>query len=134
MYLNKEGEYWVLYSSEGEELDNWELPKCWDICPECNGDGKVLYGGMRGYAYTMSEFYEEFPEEEDQDAYFGGAYDVGCTHCKGSGKVRVIDEDKVSSLIQSGKLPENFQELLDKYYEDRYYEDMEREAERRMGA
>jgi hypothetical protein len=100
------------------------FPAEWVICDECRGEGKSsAYLG----AYTMDEMDEAGPEFEED--YFAGRYDRTCECCKGSGKLKVIDYDRVRGRLQEAYL--------------RAYQEQEREerayqricaAERRMGA
>lgn len=64
----------------------------WIICPVCEGEGKSsAYLGD----FTMSDFRETFEDEDDQQAYFDGAYDRTCDVCCGSGKIRESQMDLV---------------------------------------
>lgn len=83
-------------NDEGEEVTE-SLPSKKEVCPECDGDGYVLRGGMRGYAYSAEEFAESFDEEEAAE-YFkrGGRYDEVCDCCHGKNVVAVVDESRLT--------------------------------------
>lgn len=63
------------------------LPSKWAICPCCHGEGNLHP------TYTMEEFMEANSEEERED-YLAGAYDRRCDDCGGTGKIKIIDEDR----------------------------------------
>lgn len=88
----------TIYTDDGFEKQV-EFPAKNEVCPECEGEGYVLRGGMRGYAYTAEEFEEAFHDEEDRQAYFtrGGKYDEVCSCCKGKNVVAVPDPDQMNS-------------------------------------
>lgn len=60
----------------------------WIICPTCSGDGK--HSRNLG-SFSADQFNAEFSDDE-QEAYFSGAYDSRCDTCNGSGKVRDEEE------------------------------------------
>jgi hypothetical protein len=74
-----------------------ELPTRFAVCDDCEGHGTVMNESMRQHAYTREEFFEAFPEPEDQDQYFkrGGIYDVQCPTCKGNRVVPEIDDARL---------------------------------------
>ena len=72
------------------------MPAHWVICSACSGEGKSsAYLG----AYGREEFDEAFSPKEQED-YFAGAYDRPCEHCRGTGKVKVVDEGATLSPEQ----------------------------------
>lgn len=79
-------------NEEGEEVQ-LQLPAKWELCDQCEGEGRCLMAGLRGVAFTQEEFAESFSDDE-ADAYFGGGYDTDCEACGASGKIRVPDESK----------------------------------------
>lgn len=60
----------------------------WNICDCCGGEGRVDNPAF-SQGFTASEWADEDPEF--REAYLGGAYDVPCRECNGSGKVRSIE-------------------------------------------
>lgn len=52
-------------------------------CRECDGTGRGLQGGMRGYAYTQEDFDDDPYLYEDM---MNGRYDGECVSCKGAGE------------------------------------------------
>lgn len=69
-----------------------------EVCPECEGSGYVLAGGLRGAAYTAEEFCEAF-EPEEREEYFrpGGTYDTTCDVCHGTNVIPVVDEQSLTA-------------------------------------
>ena len=61
-------------------------PRRWAICSCCDGEGKSsAYLG----AFTSDELNDD---PEFAERYKAGGYDKACTECKGTGKVKEIDE------------------------------------------
>ncbi|MFS7737763.1 hypothetical protein ACJ8BD_30335 [Klebsiella pneumoniae] len=58
----------------------------WAICHHCDGHGSMDNPAFSD-GFTNSELYDIEPEERQR--IVNGAYDVLCTTCKGSGKVKV---------------------------------------------
>lgn len=96
------------------------VPARFEVCPECNGTGKVLCDGLRGVAFSS----EEMSEDPDfSESYFGGHYDVQCDQCNGRNVVKVADEERMSKR----------QLLLWNLYQDQQSErEYSRSYERRM--
>jgi hypothetical protein len=92
------------YTDDGYELMHY-LPGKFAICERCSGHGFILNPNIGQHCYSMEEFNEAFPEDEDKEQYFkrGGIYDVLCPECNG-GKAIIVDEDKCDKV------------LLDKYW------------------
>lgn len=107
--------YPVLYSGD-EEIN---LPYKWEICGVCEGEGvSSAYLG----AFTWDELKSQ--GEDFIEDYFAGNYDRPCDCCGGSGKVTVVDYDKMT---------EDQIKAYDKQVMDEIeYESMVR-AEKRMG-
>jgi RecJ-like exonuclease len=75
---------------EGLEI---ELPTRWEICDMCRGEGKEsAYLG----AFTSEDFAEDYEFFED---YMAGRYDRTCEACRGTGKVKVVDEDRCEQRL-----------------------------------
>ncbi len=106
-----------------------DLPSRKGVCPECEGEGFVLCPGMRGHAYSASEFAESFDDEEAAE-YFrrGGRYDVKCHVCHGA---NVVDE--VNLAVCNAAQRAHYERFI---AQEREYAAWERmaEAERAMGA
>ncbi len=64
------------------------------VCYECNGEGTELRGGLKGAAFSADEVNEW--DDETRENYFGGAYDVECSECKGRNVVDVVDFDALT--------------------------------------
>ncbi len=99
----------TIYNDDGEETIE-TLPAKMEVCSECEGEGFVLRGGLRGYAFSAEEFNETFDDDEDRGAYFtrGGKYDEVCPCCKGKNVVPVVDEKELSAAQK--EIFETFQE------------------------
>ena len=101
--------------------------KDWAICSRCRGEGTCLIDGLEGVAFTMSEFLDTFDYEE-RDAYFNGGYDRSCPDCNATGKLLLVNDEKL----------ELSEPLVAKWrwsvIEDEFEWECERAAERRMGA
>lgn len=112
------------------------LPAKMEVCSECDGTGYVLDGGLRGEAFTMSEFHECFEEPEDREEYFrpGGRYDTQCDVCKGKNVVKVVDEAAFNE--EQKKQYEAFCAWEEEYGDSEpgnWRDDPEAQAERRFG-
>lgn len=77
----------------GDEIEH-AFPSINEVCARCEGFGTHLTPSIGEHAYSMEEFYESFPEDEDREQYFrhGGIYDVKCEECGGKNVVPVVDE------------------------------------------
>lgn len=65
----------------------------YEVCPECQGSGRVLGDAFRGQALEPDLAADpEFMEE-----YLGGVYDVVCGECNG---LRVVDVNLVKNPCQ----------------------------------
>lgn len=107
----------TVYDENGDEMS---LPLKWEICSTCNGNGREsAYLG----AFTRDDMDAEGPEFFEE--YMAGAYDRTCEVCRGSGKVQVVDYDRLTDAEKAA--------YDDACEEERSYRAMQ-EAERRMGA
>lgn len=79
------------YNEAADEVEI-SLPARYEVCSRCNGRGSHDPESWSD-GFTESEFSETFPEEEDRDAYFSGAYDVQCTVCNGKRVELVVDRE-----------------------------------------
>lgn len=118
-------------NDEGEEITT-TFPSKNEVCPECEGTGFVLAGGLRGAAFSAEEFCEAF-EPEEREEYFrrGGIYDTTCDVCRGKNVIPVIDEEHLTE--EQKKLFAEYTEWQNE--NDRYESESraERDAERRAG-
>lgn len=80
----------------------------------------------------MGEDWDPEGETSGQDRYLAGAYDVSCTACRGSGKVREPDFKSMPRDERRAYLQHLRQQR--EAAEDARVSRMEYEAERRMGA
>lgn len=114
-----------LPTDEGDTIEV-EFPAVYAVCPTCQGKGTHVNPSIDGNGLSR----EDFDEDPDfAESYWRGDYDVVCQECKGQRVVAEIDED--------GCKRQGMGEELQKYYEQLEYareSEMEREAERRMGA
>lgn len=110
----------ILYDEEGNEK---QLPFKWCICSDCAGNGK-----SSAYLGAITQGDREPGgawEDSDQfDDYMRGGYDKPCATCEGTGKVKVVDYDK---LDKATKEAWRAQRQADREYE------AEVAAERRFG-
>ena len=111
-----------LYTDEGDEYTVL-APMKWEICCECDGEGR--HSHALG-SFTGSEWAEESPEFRED--YMNGQYDRRCDHCNGTGKVQVVDEENFDRTNPAGCAAWLEQEEAD------YAFRCEQDAERRMGA
>lgn len=58
----------------------------WAICDCCEGSGTRDNPAFSN-GITSSEWHDEW-DADDRESYLAGAYDVPCTDCAGSGKVK----------------------------------------------
>jgi len=104
-----------IYTEDPPEYIKY-LPYKWAICPTCLGDGTRR---------IVSDSCVEEMDPEEREDFFQGKYDVRCDECKGTGKIKVLDEDRCS--------PEDLEEYRSQE-EQRRASEYEAAAERRMGA
>lgn len=107
-----------IYTDDPADYDGVRfLPTKWAICPTCHGDGKVRP--------TLSDIAVSEMDPEERQDYFAGHMDRHCDHCRGTGKIKVLDEARCDPKDLAEY---RFQEL------QRYHAEQASEAERRMGA
>ena len=78
----------IIFDTNGDTIT---VPGKWEICPVCQGHGKIDVIGC----VTRSEREEDWTDEEWQD-YLLGKYDSICATCEGTGKVIVPDWAEIS--------------------------------------
>jgi hypothetical protein len=120
------------YTKENEDGTETEVtvkvPQKWEICGNCDGEGRHMNSAIRNHAYTPEEFNEAFDDEESRHAYFNGGYDVNCEDCLGEGKILVVNEEAFE--VQD---KEAYDAWVEGERQERYI-DRENEAERRFEA
>lgn len=97
----------------------------WAICGCCEGSGKVGHEAFSN-GITSSEWAEW--SIEDREHYMRGDYDVQCSDCKGTGKVKIYEVSRMSWPLK--------RELVRQRKHNRIMAELAREsaAERAMGA
>lgn len=81
--------------------ESYELPAVYAVCADCRGEGKTLTASLRG-AFTATELYECFDDEESRAEYLAGgrgAYGVTCETCKGRTTVLVVDAARCDPAV-----------------------------------
>ena len=68
-------------------------PYVWEICGVCSGEGKVVNPSIDAGGINPEVFADDPDFYED---YMSGRFDIPCNYCGGSGKVKVLDVDKLS--------------------------------------
>ena len=111
----------TFWNADGDEI-SVEVSSKWEICECCHGEGRTDNPAFAD-GIPAEEWNHEWDYEE-REAYMSGAYDVRCDECDGTGKVRSPNLDELS---------EEQRKDYDAYLEEKYYNDREREAERRWG-
>jgi len=73
----------------------------WIICPVCSGEGKCVNPNIDAHGLTAEDFHEDpdFAEE-----YFGGTFDEPCRPCRGTGKMKSDDLEKLEQAAEDRKL------------------------------
>ena len=76
-----------------------QLPAKYEICSKCRGTGGH---SLRFGAITQSD--REEWDDDSFEAYMRGDYDEKCEDCEGSGKVLVVDRERVRTDEQKAAL------------------------------
>lgn len=79
--ITKKGNYFVV-----------ELPARRIVCEFCDGEGTELRSSLKGCVISD----ENLEDEDFRRSYFGGEFDVSCSHCKGRRVLDVPDTDKMT--------------------------------------
>lgn len=74
-----------------EELQDVELPGEFEVCGRCRGRGRHCNPNIDGNGITSSEWAEW--DEEEQETYLSGGYDVACEECHGARVILVVDRE-----------------------------------------
>ena len=96
------------------------LPAKRVVCPSCEGDGTELCGGLNGVAISD----ENLADPDFRRSYFGGDYDVACSHCGGLRVVDVVDEEQLDQKMRDRYLravDSAHRADLETYYEQRRF-------------
>ncbi len=73
----------------------------YEVCPVCDGEGKVVNPSIDGSGITASEMDEILHDDPDfMDNYMGGLYDVTCSCCKGQ-RVVLIGDNVLEKLREA---------------------------------
>jgi hypothetical protein len=108
-------------TDDGEEVEH-VIPSKYEVCPNCSGKGSHVNPNVDGHGISA----EEFAEDEDfEEAYHRGDYDVRCEECDGQRVQLMPDWD----ATWAPGLKEKYEEKLE---DDASYA-RERAIERRMG-
>lgn len=105
----------------GEHVEH-TLPTRWVICSVCDGNGTHVNPSIDAGGLSSDAFLED---PDFADDYFSGVHDVPCYCCKGTGKIREPDYDRMT--------PEQIEAYEEDQRSEAEYEAMCR-AERIMGA
>lgn len=70
------------------------------VCTACEGTGTELYGSLKGMAFTQQDFDSDPDFAED---YFGGNYDVPCSHCQ-SRNIEIVPDVSACTYQQKREL------------------------------
>lgn len=97
----------TLHADDDDEV-TVEVPGKYDVCPECEGSGKVLCEGLRGVAFTYEDMDEAGPDFRED--YMSGRYDVQCPECHGL-RVVVVPDEQFMSDEQKAQLKEHEEHL-----------------------
>lgn len=84
----------TVQTEEGE----FTFPARWAICPCCHGEGKREHPAFSNG--VDPELFEDDPDGDFAADYFGGAFDVPCKECKGTGKFLEIAEELVPEKLR----------------------------------
>lgn len=87
----------TIYNPDLDIDEEIELPTKWEICDVCNGNCKHVNPSIDAGGISMSEMHDD---PDFYDDYMSGSYDVTCTPCGGSGKVKVPDYDFLTEAQQ----------------------------------
>jgi hypothetical protein len=120
-------ERWV-ETPEGDEEVEVKLPAKFEVCGMCRGKGTHVNPNIDGHGISEEEWNGPDWDQEEQEAYLSGRYDVQCYECHGMRVVKVVDWDHLNNV--NPKLAKEYADYLDGEAE---HERM-CEMERRMGA
>lgn len=81
-----------------------------EVCDYCDGRGHYVNPNIDDHGLTADDFADD-PDFEE--AYFGGAFDMSCAACKGSGELKKPIYNQYIDLLK-------YAEKQEEYYEDEY--------------
>ncbi len=84
----------VTIVDDNEDEVEHELPATNEVCGRCDGHGTHSNSSIDGNGITASEWSEW--EQDEQDSYMNGEYDVTCVKCHGDNVVLVPDTSVMS--------------------------------------
>lgn len=85
----------MIYLLDDDGEPTRELPWRWEICDCCDGHGKTSRAvECDGGGFTASEWAEQ--DCDFREDYLAGVYDRPCPECRGAGKVKAVDEDRLT--------------------------------------
>lgn len=115
--------------ADGSEIEEEvKIPAKFEVCDTCRGKGTHVNPNIDGHGISAEEWNGPDWDQEEQEAYMSGRYDVTCYECKGERVVKAVDWDRLKDI--DPKLAEEYGMHLD---EEADYQRM-CEMERRMGA
>lgn len=80
-----------------EELERpFRLPITKEVCPVCEGEGKIVNRSIDGHGLSYDDFYDD---PDFADAYMSGVYNVTCDECDGNNVIDVVNESALSPEI-----------------------------------
>jgi len=94
--LNKnESIIWTRWVEQGDEEVEEEvaLPTKYEVCGRCEGKGTHVNPNIDGHGISQEEWDGPNWDQEEQEAYMSGRYDVSCYECHGTRVVKVVDWD-----------------------------------------
>jgi hypothetical protein len=117
----------TIYGNRGEHVV--DLPAHWVICHRCEGCATDRGAGVEcdGGGFTSSEWAEQ--DDDFKEGYLAGRYDRPCPHCRGLGRVQVVDREHLGNRW----LKKLYREYVRQERDSRAIDQMQA-AERRMGA
>ena len=99
--------------SSWENDNGAEFPAKWVICYDCQGTTTTYLGwaSKDQPAFTQEDF--AYEGQDFQEDYMEGRYDRQCPGCKGSGKVKEINETVIAADSPLGALLKQYHKHLE---------------------
>jgi len=108
---------------ENEEGIEIEVPTRYEVCQECGGEGKTDHPAFSN-GITSDEWNGPDWDEESQQNYLSGAYDVVCSRCDGL---------RVEVVPYFDKMDKKTMRLWEEKEQAEYDYHLQCEAERKFG-